>query len=349
MNNLDKASEIELVKEAIKVTKASRLKERYLIIHQYLKGLKIKDIAELNCVSTRTISRCIKIYKGGGLAALSFNFSKGAPRKVSSHIATLVTYILEKKSPCDMNLPKSYQWTISLVKELLKIRFRIDLCKSAVHIFMYRIEFSYTMPTYTLARASKTKQEDFKNRFKKLKEQLHLGDIDNILFQDESAIRDYLSLQKCWFPKGRQRIIKTYGQHLTVKLLGVLNYETGHVYCEERDKYDAHTFVEFMTNVLSLYPEGKIAMILDNARIHHSKIAKEFLQKHTDRLQLEFLPPYSPNLNLIEGLWGWLKTSVIRNRFFSKIYEIKKDVKEFIDYINSISNQVIDRLCLSLD
>lgn len=65
MNNLDKASEIEFVKEAIKTTKASRLKERYLIIHQHLNGLKIKDIAELNCISTRTVSRCIKIYKGG--------------------------------------------------------------------------------------------------------------------------------------------------------------------------------------------------------------------------------------------------------------------------------------------
>ena len=144
-------------------------------------------------------------------------------------------------------------------------------------------------------------------------------------------------------------MIETYGQHLTVKLIGILNYETGHVYCEEREKYDAQAFIEFMSNILTFYPEGKIVMILDNARIHHAKITKEFLKSHADRLQLEFLPAYSPNLNLIEGLWGWMKRDVIRNRFFSKLYEIKTVVKQFIDYVNTIPKQVIDRLCIGLN
>lgn len=42
-----------------------------------------------------------------------------------------------------------------------------------------------------------------------------------------------------WFPKGKQRIILTYGKHEGVKLVGFLDYETGHVYMEEHKKYDA--------------------------------------------------------------------------------------------------------------
>ena len=59
-----------------------------------------------------------------------------------------------------------------------------------------------------------------------------------------------------------------------------------------------------------------------------------------------FLPPYSPNLNKIEELWGWLKDSVINNVFFHTRDEIQKAVKEFVDWVNTIPAIVIDRLCL---
>ncbi|MHB8125645.1 MAG: transposase, partial [Desulfitobacteriaceae bacterium] len=67
--------------------------------------------------------------------------------------------------------------------------------------------------------------------------------MDHVLFEDESMIRDYQAIQKTWFIKGKQRIVPTYGKHEGVKLVGVLNYETGAVYCEEHAKYDAEVFL----------------------------------------------------------------------------------------------------------
>lgn len=125
---------------------------------------------------------------------------------------------------------------------------------------------------------------------------------DHILFEDESMIRDYQAITKTWFERGKQCIIPTYGKHKGVKLLGALNYETGRVYCTEEENYDAEAFLKFLQKVLNLYPTGKIVMILDNARIHHAKLLESFLQDNNDRFQLTFLPPYSPKLNLIEGL-----------------------------------------------
>ena len=57
-------------------------------------------------------------------------------------------------------------------------------------------------------------------------------------------------------------------------------------------------------------------MILDNSRIHHAKLLKPFSKENSDRLQLKFLPPYSPKMNLIEGLWGWLKSEVVNNVYY---------------------------------
>ena len=167
------------------------------------------------------------------------------------------------------------------------------------------------------------------------------------MFEDESSIRDYQAIMKTWFPKGEQKIIKTYGKHDSVKLTGVLNYETGHVYVEEREKFDAQYFKTYLTKVLALYPKGKIVMVLDNSKVHHAIIVQDFL-KENKRLELMFLPPYSPKLNLIEGLWGWLKDTCINNVFFSKVYEIALAVRKFVRNINAEPMVVIDRLCVQL-
>lgn len=122
--------------------------------------------------------------------------------------------------------------------------------------------------------------------------------------------------------------------------------ETGRVYVEEHKKYDAEVFLQFLKKVLSLYPAGKVAMILDNAKIHHAKLLKDFLEENKGRLELVFLPPYSPNLNKIEELWGCLKDSVINNVFFHTRDEIQRAVQKFIDWLDTVPQMVIDRLCL---
>jgi putative transposase len=152
---------------------------------------------------------------------------------------------------------------------------------------------------------------------------------------------------KSWFPKGQQRHIKTYGKHESLKLMGILNYETGKVYVEEAEEFNAQVFLGFLERVLKLYPTGKIDMVLDNSKVHHAILLQDFL-KDNPRLTLMFLPPYSPKLNIIEGLWGWLKDTCVNNVFFSKFYQIRLAVRKFISMVNSNPSVVIDRLCVQL-
>jgi transposase len=158
-------------------------------------------------------------------------------------------------------------------------------------------------------------------------------------------IRDYQAIHQTWFEKGKQRKIKTYGKHQGVKLVGILNYETGEVYCEEHTKYDAEVFLNFLKSIKKMYPKGKSIIILDNARIHHAKLLKSFLEENKEILELVYLPPYSPDLNMIEGLWKWLKEKVVYNVFYSSVLEIRKNIKKFIDKRNESPLSTIDRLC----
>lgn len=161
-------------------------------------------------------------------------------------------------------------------------------------------------------------------------------------------IRDYQAIHQTWFERGKQRFIKTFGKHRGVKLVGYLNYETGEIYCEEHESYDAVVFLGFLKNLLSRNSTGKTVVILDNARIHHAKLLQEFLKENEDHLELMFLPPYSPNLNLIEGLWKWLKEKVIYNVFYKTAPEIRKNVNAFLENISADPNAVLQRLCYKL-
>jgi putative transposase len=167
------------------------------------------------------------------------------------------------------------------------------------------------------------------------------------LFEDESSIRDYQAIMKSWFPKGKQKLIKTYGKHESLKLMGIIDYETGKVYVEESEEFNAEVFLKFLQKALELYPTGKIVMILDNSKVHHAKLLRNFLDENK-RLMLVFLPPYSPKLNIIEGLWGWLKDTCVNNVFFSKFYQIRIAVRKFIRMVNSNPTEIIDRLCVQM-
>jgi transposase len=161
-------------------------------------------------------------------------------------------------------------------------------------------------------------------------------------------IRDYQALQHTWFAKGKQRIIKTTGKHRGVKLLATLDYVTGQIVWQEDEHYTAETFLVFLRKVVVTYPVGKIVLILDNARIHHAKLLEPFLIEMNGRLRLVFLPPYSPQFNIVEGLWKWLKSDVINNVFYHTVAEIRKNVRIFMKHILTDTPKIIDRLCIKI-
>jgi transposase len=171
-------------------------------------------------------------------------------------------------------------------------------------------------------------------------------EIDYLLFEDESMIRDYQAIQKTWFLRGKQRIIRTTGKHRGVKLLATVDYATGEIVWQEDEQYTAETFLGFLQKVVTHYPKGKIVIVLDNARIHHAKLLQPFLEEMKGRLELVFLPPYSPKLNLVEGLWKWLKSDVINNVFYHTVAEIRNNVQQFMDETMKSRWSIIDRLCV---
>ena len=94
--------------------------------------------------------------------------------------------------------------------------------------------------------------------------------------------------------------------------------------CREPGKFNAGTFWKFLKQLqqLSHIRERRVAVIVDNARYHHARPHKSWREKHAPRFKLDYLPPYTPELNLIERVWKLTRRRCLQNRYFATLEEV---------------------------
>ena len=135
----------------------------------------------------------------------------------------------------------------------------------------------------------------------------------HVLFGDEADLDINPLVEHSWGPKGEQRRIGAAGQNRRRTIFGAANYATHKVSHVVRERRRTADFVAFLIALSAEYPEGLVKLILDNCKIHDTKAVRTWLSENP-RIELVFLPTYSPNLNLIEPFWRWLKRQVASNR-----------------------------------
>jgi transposase len=74
-----------------------------------------------------------------------------------------------------------------------------------------------------------------------------------------------------------------------------------------------------------------ISIFLDNAKYQRCKAVTQ--RAASLNIELMFLPPYSPNLNLIERLWKWMKKDSLNCRYYSKFDEFKTEIDNSLNKI----------------
>ena len=97
---------------------------------------------------------------------------------------------------------------------------------------------------------------------------------------------------------------------------------------------NAQSTIKLFEQLEVKYPKAKrIVIICDNARYYRSNLVKEFLEK--SRVEIKFLPPYAPNLNLIERLWRFMNKKIRNNKYYEKFYDFEEAVLRFFRELDS--------------
>lgn len=165
---------------------------------------------------------------------------------------------------------------------------------------------------------------------------------------DEAHFQQYGSRCRMWVPpEMSDPILLHQPTRKSVGYFGAVRLRDGKfIYCREMNRFNAETFLEFLKYARrSAARNGRrVVIIIDNAKFHHAKLHKEWREKYTDQFKLEFLPPYSPDLNPCERVWKLTRRLCMHNIYFSELdMVINSAEKQFIAW--GRGNETLRKLC----
>lgn len=131
----------------------------------------------------------------------------------------------------------------------------------------------------------------------------------------------------------------------SVAVFGAVRPSDGTLVTRPGKTFEATSFLTFLKQLARHRRAGRrIVAVVDNACWHHAKFLKPWLNAHRHILRLDFLPPYSPDLNTIERVWKLTRRTTTHNRYFPVLDELVAAVfKQFA--IWQKPNDTLRRLC----
>lgn len=197
-------------------------------------------------------------------------------------------------------------WTRKVVAELIQVRFGTSIGLTAVGRLLAKLEIT---PQQPLRRAYERDPEAIKYwkqvRYPVLKARAKRAGAQ-IFFLDEAGVRSDSTLGRTWAPKGKTPEVRTSGQRQKVNAISAVN-DLGAFWFEVyTGKLNAYAFVEFLKRFLR-YRRRPVYLVVDGHPSHKAKLVAKFVAATEGRLELHFLPPYAPDLNPDEFVWGHLR------------------------------------------
>jgi len=161
--------EINIVKAAMDSEKKVRVFKRYQALYLFLSGKTCEETAAIVGVTKTTVCNIHSAYKLSGLNGLHDKPIAGRPPRLNVEQRAELKSVILNKLPCEVGFPAEFNWIADLVAKYIKREYGYEYSIRGITGMLDRMNFSYTRPTYVLAKADKQKQEQFKQDFDKVK------------------------------------------------------------------------------------------------------------------------------------------------------------------------------------
>ena len=133
-----------------------------------------------------------------------------------------------------------------------------------------------------------------------------------------------------WLWCATRLFVKAASGRQRYNMLGAFNAVTHELVRVANDSYiTAETVCELLRKVASLGLGTPITMVMDNARYQRCQLVREAAAALN--IELLFLPSYSPNLNLIERLWKFVKKAVLNSRHQACFADFRRTIDQCLD------------------
>lgn len=292
------------------------------------KGRASRSIAESLGCSRSWVSRVIRRFTEEGESTLFDRREDNGELKLDEHFLQSLHELVEGR-PTDFGRQRP-AWTSELLVEVMAERTGVRVHPGTMSRALRRIGARRGRPRPTVrcpwsASARKRRLSSIRS----ITRHLRRGEV--VVYADEVDIDLNPKIGFDWMNRGQQKEVLTPGCNEKRYLAGALNPQTGELTCVEGPRKTSALVIGLLEALFQDYPTARrIHVILDNFRIHDSRITRQALAGYEGRIVFHFLPPYCPNENKIERLWLDLHAETTRNHRHSTMDSLMDAVWRFI-------------------
>ena len=299
---------------------ADKIKAVYLLS----RGKSAQEIAEALMLDIGTIGNYRKRYESDGIRGLLTDnylgsepmLSCAALEELSAHLE-IETYL-----------------TVEVIVEYVNQRYNVAYSISGMRQLLHRLNFVYkkakTIPGKANAELQRAYlvfiEETLKNK----------GEHDAHYYLDGVHPQHNTQLAYGWIKKGQDKVVKSNSGRQRLNINGALNADTLEIIIRTDDTINTQSTVKLFETLEQKHPDANsIFITLDNAKYYKNSLINEYLK--TSKIKLLFMPPYSPNLNLIERLWKFMRKTILYNKYYEKFSDFTIAVMKFFENITQHS------------
>lgn len=305
----------------------------YNLLFWNSKGYSVSELAKLFELSENTVRACIQAYLEE--SRVGDEPRSGRPKKLSDSLEQRIVKLVDENKPCKHGFNVASWDCKELRLWLAKRGYTVSL--ETIRQILIKNGFHYVKTGYELARAEPKEQQAFIKRFKRLTNTKNRQSV--ILFSDEMNNKLHPKQGRIW-TREKKPTVPTHDSHKRIYTTGAVNPATGELITRTSKRFNQFEFIAFLKKLLAKI-KGRIKLFTDGHKSHKTPAVKEFL-KNYPRLQLYFLPKYSPKLNPIEHLWAYIRQKRTNNIEFKNQRSLMKTVQH---YLAGLSPKTIQTVC----
>lgn len=290
-------------------------------------------------LSISAVKQIWKKYKDGGLRAIEEK-KRGVQggKKINGQQSAEVRRLVKEKMPEQLKLSFGL-WTREAVQQLIVERYGIELSRWQVGRYLKSWGYTPQKPISKAFEQDPVRVQQWLDKTYPIIKKKAKRENAVIYFEDEVGMRSDHQAGKSYAPKGETPVIKKTGQRFSLNMVSAISNK-GHIEFMILDgTFNGGIFIDFLTQLIK-YKQQKILLVVDGHSAHKTKLVNAWLAENKDRIELFFLPPYSPELNPQELVNQDLKTNVIGKKRPINKAQMKNNVIDFMTNRKNNKKQV---------
>lgn len=333
--------------QALQAAAEAKWYRRLKIIDLSSQGHSVPKLAELFDLSEATIRSYIHDFNTGGIAGLQPAYGQGRPLTLNWQQSQWLDVLAQSPAELPLLETGAHNWTQALLRTYLKLYHQIEVSQSTLAKSLQRAGIRWRRaklrvhspdPLYLVKR----------QRIAQLQQWAQAGQLTaqagahprsdeppkraRLAFLDSTDLHWCPDLGATYAPVGQQRQVDSPGlENPWYALFGSLIYPSGEGLYTLHERKRSDELLSHLAHLLELDADAFWFVVLDNASAHTTAAVAHFVETHQTRLELVYLPTYSPHLNLIERLWRLMRSQLTRNQFFASLPALAQAAVDWLD------------------